>query len=84
MYTLLKFESEEAARNQAEHLKIQPRLTQGHDGRWFLRSKTLQKQVFLKGLARPQTMSMQRVSLANPSAGCITTNRVKAACNKCM
>ena len=66
MYTLLKFESEEAARNQAEHLKIQPRLTQGHDGRWFLRSKTLQKQVFLKGLARPQTMSMATGVLSKP------------------
>ena len=66
MYTLLKFKSEEAARNQAEHLKIQPRLTQGHDGRWFLRSKTLQKQVFLKGLTRPQTMSMATGVLSKP------------------
>ena len=57
IYTSLKFESEEAARSQVEPLQIQPRLILGHDGRRWLRSKTLQKQFFfVKWLAEPQTM----------------------------
>ena len=35
--TSSKFESEEVARSQVEHLPIQPLLTLGHDGRRFLR-----------------------------------------------
>ena len=56
MYTSAKFESKEPARSQVEHLHIQPRLTLGHDGCRWLRSKMFRKQVFARGLAEPQTM----------------------------
>ena len=69
IYTSLKFESEEAARSQVEPLQIQPRLILGHDGRRWLRSKTLQKQFFLwNGWQSLKPCTRQRVALANPSA----------------
>ena len=51
MYASFKFKSEKAARSQVEPLQIQPLLMIRHDGRRWLRFKTLQQSFFARWLA---------------------------------